>query len=83
MLLALGATAGVIRASDAPSPLGPAVATPAGAVHMGLVTRLVRGTDLALVSAAVALMADAVDAGPAVLALGVLLLGWQVLRDRD
>ena len=83
VLLALGATAGVIRASDAPSPLGPAVATPAGAVHMGLVTRLVRGTDLALVSAAVALMADAVDAGPAVLALGVLLLGWQVLRDRD
>lgn len=83
VLLALGALAGVMRASDPPPGLGVVVATPAGAVPMGLVAKLVHGTDLALATALFVLLADAVDAGPAVLAFGVLLVTWQVLRDRD
>ena len=83
VLLALGATAGVLRASDPPPDLGVAVATPAGAVHAGLVLKLVLGTDLVLITAVFVLLADAVTAGPAVLAFGVLLLTWQILRDRD
>lgn len=83
VLLALGATAGTLRASDPPPDLGVALATPAGAVHTGLILRLVRGTDLALGAAAAMLIADAVAAGPAVLALGALLLAWQILRERD
>ncbi len=83
VLLALGATAGVMRSSDPPPGLGAMVATPAGAVPVGLVAKLVHGTDLALGTVLFVLLADAVDAGPAVLALGVLLVVWQVLRDRD
>ena len=83
VVLALGATAGVLRASDPPPGLGVAVSTPGGVVHMGLVLKLVIGTDLALLAAVGVLIADAMDAGPAALALGALLLGWQVLRDRD
>lgn len=82
-LLALGATAGVLRASGPTPGLGAAVATPGGAVHTGLILRLIHGTDLALLAAAVMLIADALDAGPGALVLGVLLLGWQILRDRD
>lgn len=83
VLLALGATAGTLRAGDPPPGLGVAVATPAGAVHTGLVTGLVLGTDLALVSGAAVLIGDALAVGPPVLLLGVVLLGWQVLRSRD
>lgn len=83
VLLALGATAGTLRAGDPPPGLGVALATPAGAVHTGMVAGLVLGTDLALASAAAVLIADAVAAGPLVLVLGAALLAWQVLRDRD
>ncbi|NYF98832.1 hypothetical protein [Janibacter cremeus] len=83
VLLALGATAGTLRSQDPPPGLGVVVSTPAGAVQTGLVAGLVLGTDLALASAAAVLIADAVDAGPLVLVLGVALLAWQVLRSRD
>lgn len=83
VLLALGATAGTLRSGDPPPGAGVALATPAGAVHTGLVRGLVVGVDLALASAAVVLIADAVAAGPVVLVLGVALLAWQVLRSRD
>lgn len=83
VVLGLGATAGALRAC-APQPgLGVAVSTPGGAVHVGLVMRLVLGTDLALVGAAAMLIGDAVDAGPLAVCAGLLLLGWQVLRPRD
>ena len=83
LLLALGAVAGVMRSSDPPPGMGPMVATPAGALPIGLVAKLVHGTDLTLATVLFVLLADAVDAGPAVLALGVLLVVWQALRDRD
>lgn len=83
VLLALAATAGGMRACDPPPGLGVALSTPGGAVHVGLVQRLLLGTDLALLGAGAVLMADAVDAGPLVLLAGVALLGWQVLRERD
>lgn len=83
IVLALGATAGALRAGDPPPGLGVAVSTPAGAVHTGLVAGLVVGTDLALAAGAAVLIADALEAGPVVLLLGIGLLAWQVLRSRD
>ena len=52
-------------------------------VTVVMVAGLVLGTDLALASGAAVLIADALAAGPLVLVLGVALLVWQVLRDRD
>lgn len=83
LLIALCATAGAMRASDPPQGLGVVVSTPGGAVHTGLVLRLVHGTDLALLGALGALIGDALDAGPLAVSIGLLLLGWQVLRPRD
>lgn len=83
VLLALTATAGALRASDPPPGLGVALATPAGAVHTGLVLRLVLGPDLALGGALLVLIAEGLDLGPTALAASALVLGWQVLRPRD
>lgn len=83
LVLALGATAGALRACAPPPGLGVALSTPGGAVHTGLVLKILRGTDLALVGAAAMLIGDAVDAGPLAICAGLLLLGWQVMRPRD
>lgn len=81
--IALAALAGAIRACDPPPGLGVALSTPGGALHVGLVQRLVLGTDLALGGTALVLIGDATDAGPVVLAACVALAAWQVLRPRD
>lgn len=83
VLLALAATAGAVRASDPPPDLGVALATPGGAVHIGLVRRLVLGPDLALGGALLVLIAEGIDLGPLALTAGALALGWQLLRPRD
>lgn len=83
LLLATGCTAGVLRSYDPPPGLGVAISTPAGAVHTGLVKRLVLGPDLALLSALVLLLGETHDLGVGTVLVGVGLLAWQVLRDRD
>lgn len=81
--IAMSATAGAMRACDPPPDLGVALATPGGAVHVGLVQRLVLGPDLALVGAASVLIGEAVDAGALALAGCAGLLVWQVVRSRE
>ena len=81
--IALAALAGAMRACDPPPGLGVALSTPGGALHVGLVQRLVLGTDLALAGTALVLIGDATDAGPITLAVCAALLAWQVLRPRD
>lgn len=83
LVVALSATAGAMRACDPPPGLGVVVSTPGGALQVGLVQRLLQGTDLALAGAAVALIGEAVDAGPLTLLVGIGLVGWQLTRSRD
>lgn len=80
---ACAAMAGAVRACDPPPDLGAALATPGGAVHVGLVQRLVQGPDLALVGAAVVLIGDALAQGPLALLACVGLMAWQIVRPRD
>lgn len=83
LLLASGVLAGVLRSHDPPPDLGVAISTPGGAVQTGLVQRLVLGTDLALLSALVLLLADAHGLGAPAVLVGVGLLAWQVGRSRE
>lgn len=80
---ALAAMAGAMRSCDPPPELGVAVATPAGAVHVGLVQRLVLGPDIVLAGAAVVLIGAAVDQGPLALLTCAGLAAWQLTRPRD
>ncbi len=82
VLLATGSAAGALRSCDPPPDLGVALSTPAGAVHVGLVQRLVQGADLAVLGALVLLLAEAHDLGAGVVVVGVGLLVWQVARER-
>ncbi|WP_218005503.1 hypothetical protein, partial [Janibacter limosus] len=80
---AFAAMAGAMRACDPPPELGAALATPGGAMHVGLVRRLVLGPDLVLVGAAVVLIGDALAQGPLALIVCAGLAAWQVARPRD
>ncbi|KRE37420.1 hypothetical protein ASG73_06985 [Janibacter sp. Soil728] len=80
---AFAAMAGAMRACDPPPDLGAAFATPGGAVHVGLIQRLVLGPDIVLAGAAVVLIGAAVDQGPLALLACAGLAAWQLLRPRD
>src|SRR5699024_5580232 len=81
VLIATGSAEGALRSCDPPPGLGVVLSTPAGAVHVGLVQRLVQGADLALLSALALLLAQAHDLGGGVVVVGIGLLAWQVVRE--
>ena len=82
--VAAGVTAAAVRAAEPPPPgLGLVVATPGGALPMGLVRAVVHGPDLAVGVGLLVLAADARGLWSLAVGATLALLGWQLLRPRE